>query len=180
VPGPDLEVVLSGSFQLHQIDRLVAAIEPIAAIEAPVRLRLDLSGLAFVSPTALTTLVALLNDRLKRGLLAKGSAWARPDNFLVDRYLARMNFHSLFAPQHVEDFKRWPATGFLPCQPILTEGNRDERADELVDVATHALSLDSDAQMQIWFAVRELAQNVLDHAGGGVGGFAMAQSPPAR
>jgi hypothetical protein len=180
VSSPDLVLSLRGGFQLHQLDRLLHAVEPLGRLNEPAVTRLDMSGLAFITPAAFTALVALLHDRRANGLLAAGSHWVPPRSPLVERYLSRMNFHRLFTSGLAEDFIRRPPSGFRPCREIITEKDVEERAGELADAAAAALSLSNNNRVAVMLAVTELAQNVLDHAGPGVIGFAMAQSGKRR
>lgn len=179
--GKFLEIALSGGFRLGQLERLIAAMEPLSELSEPAPLRLDLGGLAFVSPTALTTLSAILVHRRNHGLLAPGSCYVQPRSWLVERYLARMNFNKLFARDEVaEDFVRRQADGFCPCHPLATEDDKHEIADSLTDTACRALTLGGKARAAVWLAVGEMAQNVLDHADSEVGGFAVAQNGRKR
>jgi hypothetical protein len=175
-------VALRGGYRLQHIDRLVREIEPLALAEGPVELRLDLTGLAFVTPTAFTALAAVLADRGQRQLLTEESRWYPPRSPVVDRYLSRMNFHRFFttAEHQGEAFKRRPPVGFLPCRRITSEKGRDEAIDALAQAASDSLALAPQDEMQIWFAVRELCNNVIDHAHCGSAGFAMAQSGKRR
>lgn len=179
--GEFLEISLNGGFRLAQLERLIVAMEPLSTLSTPAKLRLDLGGLTFVSPAALTTLSAILVHRRSRGLLAPGSVYNRPRSWLVERYLARMNFHKLFARDEVaEDFVRRQADSFCPCHPLVTEDDKHEIADSLTDTACRALALGPKARAAVWLAIGEMAQNVLDHAASDVGGFAVAQNGRKR
>ncbi len=172
---PTLDIRLSGPFQLHQLERLVLALGPLAAIQEPHLMRLDMSGVSFVCPTAIATLATVLADRLGRGMLIEGSAYTQPRNWLVAMYLSRMNFNRLFSKDTFEGFTRREAQTFTPCLWIDPSNEAAETAEPVATAAGSALTLTPVEEITVELAVTEMVQNVLDHAQSPVGGFVVAQ-----
>lgn len=171
-----LHIELRGGFPLRQLNRLLAAVKPLADLTEQRTVRLDLAGLAYISPASLASLVAVVRDRIDSGLILEGSHFVEPRNRLVAMYLARMNFHRLLAADDApEYFVRRPAQQFLP---LFAFGNRDEAeavSKDLTRVASNALKDPSLSRPAVLLATMELAQNVLDHAHSPTGGHAVAQ-----
>lgn len=176
-----LEIQLRGGFRIDRLERLIELLVPVAALQEPTRLTLDLSGVVFVGPAALATLVASVTSAHAEGLISDGSIYVPPNNRLVARYLDRVEFNKLLTGSHVaDDFARHPPSGFRPFQTFDCAEDLDDLARSLTMAGTEALAIDEKDQMAVLLAITEITQNVLDHANSSVGGFAIAQRAVSR
>jgi hypothetical protein len=180
VGGVDYAVALRGGYPLHQFDRLVRALEPLHALQHPIRLRVNLEGLAFISPGPLAFLVAAVRDLSERALISPGSDYVQPKSALVRRYLARMDVERLLLQSPPpEDFARRDGA-FCPCQPFATGDEVTAVADSLKVAVTRACETDRGAEAAIAWALNEVIFNVLSHARSPSGGIGIAQGWPRR
>lgn len=176
-----LRVELRGGFRIERLERLIEAVSPLACSSTPVHLVLDLSGVVFIGPAALATLLSVVADAIERGVVAPDSTYVPPRNRLVARYLDRVDFNRLVAGQDVQgDFRRRPPTGFRPFQIFVAEDELEELCNSLVLAATEAAAITKKDRTAVLLAIAEIAQNVLDHADSRVGGFAIAQRSKSR
>jgi hypothetical protein len=156
-------------------------VEPLSSLSEESRLTLDLSGLVFIGPASLATLVAVVSDGIDRGVVASGSTYVPPANRLVARYLDRMDFNKLLTGEDLErGFTRRPPEGFRPFQTFSTRGELDELSESLTMAATEALNITGKDRTAVLLAITEIGQNVIDHAESRVGGFAIAQRGHTR
>jgi hypothetical protein len=176
VSDAQVEVALRGPYRLNTFDRLVRQLQPLFELDAPEMIKIDLSGLVYLSPAALATLVATVGDLADRGLIDEGSAYVPPSSYLVARYLARMDFEKLFVDDAPEEaFQRRKEDAFRPCQVFTDSDGALTAATDLSQAMTEACALDTGAHIAIWSALQEVAQNVILHAGSPAGGVGVAQ-----
>ena len=176
-----LHVPLRGGFRIDQLERLIEAITPLSSLTEPVRVAVDLSGLAFIGPASLATLMASLADAIERGLVLPGSAYLPPRNRLVARYLDRMGFSKRLIGADVDrGFARRVPVGFRPAQAFTTQEQLAGLCHSLTMAATEALAIQDTDRLAVLLAVTEIARNVLDHAESAVGGVAVAQRARSR
>lgn len=174
---PSVEVRLSSSYRISQLDRLIRDLSPLFAIDRPQRLRLDLGGLVAVSPTALAAITATVMRLEHHELLLPGSIIVEPRSAPVRNYLMRMDFFRLLTEEGEADepFERRAAVGFRPCKEFITRDQCRDVALDLTDALTEACETDSTARFSIRICLDELAENVVHHADSPLGGFAAAQ-----
>jgi anti-sigma regulatory factor (Ser/Thr protein kinase) len=142
---------------------------------------LDLSGLVFISPAALATLVVVVGDAIERRVLLPDSHYVPPANRLVARYLDRMDFSRLITGMDVEGgFERREPTGFRPFRVFSSEEELDDVAESLTMAATEAVAVSGKDCAAVLLAISEIAQNVLHHAESRIGGIAIAQRARSR
>ncbi len=166
---------------MDQLERLIHVVAPLSALTGPSRVTLDLSGLAFIGPASLAALIASLSEALIRGVVAQGSTYISPKNRLVAMYLDRMGFNRLLTGTDIEDgFEHRPPEGFRPFQTFRMQEELPEIAESLTMAATEALNITGKDRTAVLLAIKEIAQNVVEHAESPVGGFAIAQRSRSR
>jgi anti-anti-sigma regulatory factor/anti-sigma regulatory factor (Ser/Thr protein kinase) len=176
-----VRITLRGGFRIHQLEKVVSALEPLVELDAPTAVVLDLRGLAFIGPAALATLVSVIHDAIARGVVLAPSVYMPPANRLVARYLDRIDFNRLLTGSDVgAEFKRRPAEGFRPVQQFSSADEVATVAESLTMAATEAVAVGSTDRSAVFLAIREIGQNVVDHANSRMGGFAMAQRSTKR
>ena len=176
-----ITISLRGGFRMHQIDKVVDALEPLYWQKGPFPIVLDLSGLVFIGPAALATLASGVRDAIQRGVVAAPSTYIPPSNRLVARYLDRVDFNRLLTGADVAaEFVRRRAEGFRPVQHFTAHHEVGTLADSLTLAATEALAVDGHDRTAVALAIREIGQNVFDHANSATGGFAVAQRGRTR
>lgn len=177
---PETRVALRGPYHLHQLDRLIVELQPLFRLRGRAVITLDLSGLSFIGAGCLAVLVASVKDLADQGITGPGSAYINPKNWLVARYLKRMDFDRLLAhPIPPESFERRAATDFCPCMAFQSDGQVVEVAMRLSEAMAASCHLDARARSAVTCAVQEMAQNVVQHAGLGTG-VAVAQASRAH
>ncbi|MEX1140981.1 MAG: hypothetical protein WD399_08095 [Thermoleophilaceae bacterium] len=171
-----LEVKLSGGYRFEQIERLIRDIQPVANLDAPRVVTLDMGGLAFIGPAGLALVVACLKRAVEAGLLAEGSSMVPPRSFLTARYLMRMDLFAHLAGVDVpEPFARKRPVGFRPCAHFADQDGQIDVARSLKDALVEQCVVDDIASSAIYICLDELTENVLHHAATDRGGFAAAQ-----
>lgn len=179
--APAYHLRLSGPFPLGQLDRLVAALSPLESFDQATRVTFDLSGLAQIGAPCLVVFVSTVRDAAARGRLAAGSTLVPPKNFLVRRWLERMNvFQLLLESAPPEDFERRLERGFRPCQVFSDDEERETTVLELVRALAEVCELDLITTQAIWFALNEIATNVTQHARSPSGAVGIAQAATRR
>jgi anti-sigma regulatory factor (Ser/Thr protein kinase) len=176
VASPQLRISLRGGFRIDRLEKVIGEIEKLSRLEEPRRLVLDLGGLVFISPASLAMLLSAVAGAMERGAIAEGSTYLPPTNRLVARYLDRVDFNMLLTGAHLDDgFERRPSAGSRPIQVFTEEADLEELASSLTMAATEAFPLSGKDKVAVLLAISEITQNVIDHAGSAVGGFAIAQ-----
>jgi anti-sigma regulatory factor (Ser/Thr protein kinase) len=177
-----VQVRLAGGYPLAQIERFIRDIGPLLSIDEAAEVEIDLEGLAFVGPTALTVMTATLRHLSHNRLLAEDARLYMPRSPLTRHYLERMDFVRLVAKnadEYEEEFERRDPVGFRPCQHF--DGSEYHVvAAEMANAVAERCETDTVARSSIRICFDELAENVLNHADTPLGGFAMAQAWPRR
>ena len=181
IETPTYHLRLSGPYPLNQLDRLVGALMPLERLDQPTRVTLDLSGLARMSAPVLAAFVSTVRDLAAKGRLAEGSRLVPPKNFLIRRWLERMDaFQLILQSAPPEDFERRPEHGFRPCQVFRDENERDATTVNLIGALSEACETDYISAQAIWFALNEITTNVTQHARSVSGAVAIAQASMRR
>lgn len=178
---PCVTISLRGPYSVDRLDRLLRAIAPLNAMTEPTRVAIDLSGLAHIDASSLAIFVATVYDVTMRGLLAEGSVYRPPKNFLVKRWLERMDVVRLLVrPVPRENVTRRSDQAFRPCQVFEKSEDLKWTADRLTGALTEACETDQPMRFATWFALNEIAENVIEHAESPMGAVALAQVSPKR
>jgi anti-sigma regulatory factor (Ser/Thr protein kinase)/anti-anti-sigma regulatory factor len=177
-----LQIALRGGFRIDQLERLIAAVAPLASLEEPSEVTLDLSGLAHISPASLAALVSSISEALHRGVIAPGSMYVAPKNQLVALQLDRVGFHRLLMGTDISSAsgRHPPGDGSRAFQTFNAQEHLDEISTSLTLAATEALNITGKDRTAVLLAVEEIARNVVDHAQSPIGGFAIAQRSTSR
>jgi anti-sigma regulatory factor (Ser/Thr protein kinase) len=175
-----IEVALSGSYGLADLDQLLAEMQPLLALDTPSRVSLNLRALDFVYPTTAVTLCAVLHRLVAEELRVSGESKVQPpDDKDVRNYLLRLDVIQAGTGISLEEpFDRHPTVGFRECQQFSTEGDANRVARELTQALSERCALDDDARLAINTALAELCSNVPHHAATALGGVAAAQGYP--
>lgn len=171
-----ITVELRGGYSLQQLERAIKDLTPLLELDHPARVRLDLSHLAFIGPTALALLEAALRRLEHLEYLIPGGAIVQPNSPMTAMYLQRMDVYRGLASAGAvsEDFKRRKPSGFRP----ITQFDADAvtmTAKELSEALQEKCQTDAVASAAIFVSISELADNVIHHADTPLGGFCGAQ-----
>jgi hypothetical protein len=85
----DLVVSLRGGYPFDQVERAIRDLQPLLQVDSKVAFHLDLSGLAFIGPTALALLEAVLRRLEEHRFIASGTFITFPKSPLTSMYLHR-------------------------------------------------------------------------------------------
>jgi anti-sigma regulatory factor (Ser/Thr protein kinase) len=173
-----LTIELSGAFSLKQgrLERMLRLLQPIFELEDEVIVRIDLSRLVSISPSALALLTAALHRVGAMGLTVDGSGITPPRSPAVRTYLQRMNLlRAVPGYSHIaEKFERHEEHGFRGCLPFVDDSDYWQVAAELTDALCERCSTDEVAKAAVRVCLDEIAENVVHHAEAPAG-FAAAQ-----
>ncbi len=178
----DLVVSLRGGYPFDQVERAIRDLEPLIQLDSKAVFNLDLSGLAFIGPTALALLEAVLRRLEEDRLIAAGTFITFPKSPLTSMYLHRMDlFRGMKTVGTLDEpFTRKKAVGFRPCKEFKSDKDYYEVARELTDALAERVRTDGMAKNAIYICMNELTENVIHHANASFGGFAAAQGNPKR
>lgn len=173
---PQLAIRLAGGYPFRQVERLIRDVDPLATLETPCRLHLDLGGLAFIGASGLAWLIAVVRRAEDFGLISGGSV-VLPRSPLTRHYLMRMDFLTTLDLATIDDepFDRHRAVGFRPCRRYRDEESCHSVVRELTEALTESIETDDVARFGIRICLDELAENVIFHADTNLGGFVIAQ-----
>ena len=174
-----VRVKLSGPYHLGTVERIIRDLTPLFRVDSPTELALDLSTLTFISPAALALLTAAVRRIEDLSLATPGSRVQMPRAEGINRYLLRMDFiKQLYYGEEVVDepFKRKRPIGFRECRHFDTAESYPEVRKQLADAIAERCQTDDVSRQSLHVALDEVCENVLHHAGTGLGGFAAAQA----
>lgn len=98
-PADDLVVELRGGYYFGQLERLIRDLQPLFAYEGKRDVRVDLTRLVFIGPTAMALLLAAVN----RVGLSCSVVIDAPHNPLTARYFWRSDFVKHFVETDEEE-----------------------------------------------------------------------------
>jgi len=173
---PPLGVRLAGPYHFGTVERVIRDLTPLFLVDHPVKLHLDLTSLTFVSPAALALLIAAVRRVEDLKLVDEGTVYM-PHAAGIHRYLLRMDFlrqlyHGAETP---EPFERKRSVGFRECRHFDSPATYPEVRRQLADAIAERCQIDDVSKGSLHVALDEVCENVLHHAGTGLGGFAAAQ-----
>lgn len=171
-----LELRIAGRFPSADIDRLVAALQPLDSLHRPCRVIVDLSRLSNLSAPGIAVLVCSLRDADARGVVAAGSAIVVPHDPLVAARLREFGLLASLSNEHSASFSPQPEHGSRPCRVFSANDEPSQIAKELTDAIAEACQADTASLSATWFTLNEIAQNVVDHASSAGGAVAIAET----
>jgi hypothetical protein len=176
-PAPELTIRLAGGYPFEQIERAIRDLEPLITLDHRAVIHLDLTGLAFIGPTALALLEAGLRRMEEERLIGGGTMITFPRSPLTSMYLHRMDiFRGMKSVGELdESFTRKQPVGFRPVKQFETDTNYYLVARELTDALVERVRTDSMSRNAIYVCMNELTENVIHHAEA-----PLAASPPLR
>src|SRR5215211_2044310 len=87
----NIEIQLSGGFDLRHIERLLVQLDPLLHLDEQAVIALDLSRLVFMGPSAMALFTAAAKRALDLGFVLSDSVLLLPNSPAVRNYLMRMN-----------------------------------------------------------------------------------------
>lgn len=173
---PKCDIRLVGQFASADLDRLLGVLAPLETLDKPALVTVDLRALEVISAASVAVLMAALLDVGARGIAAEGSQILVPRSTIIHRRLQELDVLELLA--HVppeKDFVRRQDRGSRPCQRFTAEDDPALVAHSLTGAMAEVCETDDPACNAMWYALNEIAQNVLDHAHAAGGGVAIAE-----
>lgn len=174
-------VRMSGPYGVDQLERAIRDLGPVIGSRADggqEHLLIDLSGLVYIGPAALSVLAAVLKAREEDGC---DCTVIPPKSPLTRNYLQRMDFTKLlFKDEIPEPFKRKEPVGFRPVQHFRGDDDYWQAAKALTEALAERCQPDEVAKAAIRICLDEMAENVVQHAYTKLGGFAVAQGSLKR
>lgn len=173
---PERHIRLAGPYASADLDQLLDALEPLNRVQEQTLLTVDLRALERISAPSVAVLVSAVLDLVARGMAAPGSRILAPRDDNVRRRLQELDVLELLVERPpAEDFVRRRHRGSRPCQQFTAEDDPAVVAYSLTDAMAEVCHTDEPAWNAMWFALNEIAQNVLDHADAPGGGVAIAE-----
>ncbi|HTA33715.1 MAG TPA: ATP-binding protein [Solirubrobacteraceae bacterium] len=180
-PGaPDvLHIKAPNKVTFEKIGTVLAQLESCLRATSPAEARqilLDMSSVAFCSPTGITILAAAIEDLFLRGALNGGEIWM-PRSPLLQQYLQRMNFFSeLRVSMPPESFERREPKGFYPVTHIQDEEGAPAATRALADAVQEHAHLDEQSLGALKSCLNEVVENVFYHAQSPIEALVCAQA----
>lgn len=170
-------IALSGELGLESIEDILTQLEPVWKIPLPMYpIHIDLQGVTFVYPSALTLLTATILDLRHRRFEV---SITRPQAINVDNYLTRMNFYEL-ANIHSEYPwpRRDPSGRFRELAQIQDEKEVNEAAGDMFRIIQQNIEGIGHIRDALSYALLEVVENVFHHARSPIHAVVCAQSYP--
>jgi anti-sigma regulatory factor (Ser/Thr protein kinase) len=162
-----------------KIGTLLSRLEPELRSKEPTAPRkalLDMTSVAFCSPTGITILAAAVETLFGRGVFSGGEIWL-PKSPLLRRYLERMNFLSeLKVKMPPEDFTRREPRGFYPVTHIASEETSEPATRALAEAVQEHAGLDKPSLGALKSCLNEIVENVFYHADSPIEALVAAQA----
>ena len=173
---PEHQIRLAGPFPSADLNHLLDVLEPLDSVQEQTRFVIDLRALERISAPSVAVLVSALLDIDASGMAAAGSEILAPRDDAIRRRLQELDVLELLVdlPPR-EDFVRRHQRGSRPCQRFTADDDPAVVAHSLTDAMAEVCQTDEPACNAMWFALNEIAQNVLDHADASGGGVAIAE-----
>jgi anti-sigma regulatory factor (Ser/Thr protein kinase) len=180
--APDvLHIKAPNKLTFDQIGKVLARLEPSLRADEPAReppkALLDMTSVAFCSPTGITLLAAAFEDLFLSGALKGGELWF-PRSPLLRRYLERMNFFrelQVTMPEE-ESFKRREPKGFYPVTHVQDEEGSPAATRALADAVQQHARLDEPSLGALKSCLNEVVENVFYHAESPIEALVCAQA----
>jgi len=171
-----LELSIVGRFPSADMDRLVAASQPLDALREPRRVIVDLSRLRNISAPGIAVLVCSLRNVDARGVVEAGSMIIAPHDQQVAARIQEFGFLASLSEDHAASFSPKPENGSRPCRVFSATDKPGEIATDLTDAIAEVCQTDTVSRSTTWFTLNEIAQNVVDHASSPGGAVAIAET----
>ena len=167
---------LTGPYATADLDWLLVDLSALDAIEDLTVVHVDLARLGRISAPAVAVLVATLLDLETRGVLQEGSLIVAPHDSHVQQRLRELDVYDILAGRPLsDDFVREPRRGLRPCHLFTGADEPGTVAQSLTSAMAQVCQTDEPARSAMWFALNEIAQNVVDHAEATGGAVAVAE-----
>jgi anti-sigma regulatory factor (Ser/Thr protein kinase) len=146
----------------------------------PTVVTIDLSGLTFIGPACLATMVAAIRRGRENKTIADGSVIVKPDSVPVETYLHRMGvLATIFEKEEgdvVDPVTKHEASGLKECEHFSSDKGGRDVAKALSKALQEVVETDKFAAASLELCLIELTENVHYHANSPHGGFAAAQT----
>lgn len=176
---PDvLYVKVPNKVTFDTIGKVLAQLEPLlktGETEKPHPILLDMTSVAFCSPTGITILAAALEHLFGRGTLTGGEIWM-PRGRLLNQYLQRMNFFKELKVNMPEAFQRREAKGFHPVTHVREEEESPASTRALAAAVQEHADLDETSLGALKSCLNEIVENVFYHAESPIDALVCAQA----
>jgi anti-sigma regulatory factor (Ser/Thr protein kinase) len=160
-----LHLKLPNKVQLATIGQVLNQLEPALRGNRGTisRLLLDMSSVAFASPTGITIVAAGIEHLFTGGRIDQLQIWL-PRSPLLVQYLQRMNFFNEMNVSLEEKFKRREPKRFRPVTHVPNEDVSPGYTRDLLRAVESSHELDTSTRNALKTCVNELIENVFYHA----------------
>lgn len=174
-----IELKFAGELGLWNLPIQMAQWQPVlraADSREAAAVRVDLSRVSFVTPTAAVALAALLSHVRKTRTLHTFEI-IRPTNAEVDQWLSRIDFYSLIDLAVEYPFNRWNSDGrFKEIVSVRDERAAELAVDKLYGILQQQPNLAERVASQVASVLGESLANVFHHAEAEYGALFCAQT----
>ncbi|MBN1978536.1 MAG: sensor histidine kinase [Anaerolineae bacterium] len=173
----DWDVILNGDLDLENLASILTPWQPLwnpAVARAPVHL--DLRGVTFVWPSAITLLTAAILLLRQRGFEVRITP---PDLEKVHSYLARIDFYALVDFEADYPWPRYDSSGrFREVVQANSEAEGETVVGEVLEILGRNLAGIGPVYDAVQYAFLEVVNNVFHHAHSPIQAIICAQSYP--
>lgn len=177
--APDVfRIKAPNKITFKQVGKVLAQLEPSLRAKTPGEPRkvlIDMTSVAFCSPTGITILAAALEHLFLRGTLMGGELWV-PHSPLLLRYLERMNFFKELQIPNEESFTRREPKGFYPVTHVQDEEGSPAATRALAEAVQEHARLDEPSLGALKSCLNEVVENVFYHAESPIQALVCAQA----
>ena len=173
----ELRTVLVGELSMHKVPQVVSRLAPVwdPFIGSP-NLRLDLSQVTFVWPSAITLLTTAIIRLLQEGFSIHIT---RPESTDVDEYLNRIDFYDLAGMDVDYPWQRRSASGrFREVVQVRSEEEGEEVVREVMAILDRNMESVAGVYDAVQHSFLEMVNNVFHHAQSPTHAIICAQSYP--
>jgi len=142
---------------------------------SPREILLDMTSVAFCSPTGITILAAAIETLFLGESLQGGEIWM-PRSPLLVQYLQRMNFFIELQASMPEGFERHEAKGFHPVTRVRSEQESPAATRALAEAVQEHARLDDRSLGALKSCLNEVVENVFYHANSPIDALVCAQA----
>jgi hypothetical protein len=156
-------VILDGDLSLDNVSEILLPLEPLWDTFAPLGLvHLDLSGVTFIWPAAITLLTTTVLRLRQDGFPV---CITRPNSDKVDGYLNRMDFYALADVEADYAWQRHSSEGRF-CEVVQARSEKEGEAvvGDLMRILDRSVEGVSTVYNAVQYALLEIVNNVFHHA----------------
>lgn len=170
-----ITIRLAGPFPSADTARLLEALQPLVDLTTPAVVAIDLRSLGRVSASSAALLASAVMSATARGKFASGSTITAPRDGEVRGRLEELEVLDLVVNPDVARTGGHPGDGSRPCRRIARDDDPFVVSKSLAEAIAEVCQIDDVAQNAMWWALNEITQNIVDHAGCPSGGIAIAE-----